>query len=166
MSRSGYIDDEDDHLAIGRWRGAVMRAMYGKRGQAFLKEALAVLDAMPDKRLIAEHLEVDGRQCRYGDPDIIIGGDELVTPAGTALPMGAVCTLGAVGKARGMDMSDIDPEDHETVAVKFGIAHALACEIMYMNDDWYQETPEERYNRMRAWVVSKIKPDTSVSAGC
>jgi hypothetical protein len=45
MSRSGYSDDLDP-LALGRWRGRVASAMRGKRGQAFLREMLAAMDAM------------------------------------------------------------------------------------------------------------------------
>lgn len=131
MSRHGYSDDGDgDNWPSICWRGAVKSAMRGKRGQAFLKEMLAALDAMPEKALIAE---------------------ELVTPAGE------VCAMGAVLRSRGVDASKVDPEDTYAVAAITGLAHSMVCEIAYMNDDWYKETPEARWRRMRAWVVSKIK---------
>ena len=128
MTRSGYSDDIDGWDLI-RWRGAVASAIRGKRGQAFFKEMLAALDKMESKRLIAEDLVKDGE----------------------------VCALGAVGAARGVDMSKIDPQDHETVADTFGIPHALACEIMWINDDWRHEPPEARYIRVRVWLESTIK---------
>ena len=128
MTRSGYSDDIDGWDLI-RWRGAVASAIRGKRGQAFFKEMLAALDKMESKRLIAEDLVKDGE----------------------------VCALGAVGAARGVDMSKIDPQDHETVADTFGIPHALACEIMWINDDWRHEPSEARYIRVRAWLESTIK---------
>ena len=129
MSRSGYSEDGDE-CSYAMWRGAVASAIRGRRGQALLREMLAALDAMPDKRLIAEELEQDG----------------------------CVCALGAVGRARGLDMASLDPEDSDTVAAEFGIAHALACEILYMNDEYgpRKETPEERFIRMRKWVENKI----------
>lgn len=132
MSRSGYSDDGDAWQMI-MWRGAVSSAIFGKRGQAFLKEMLAVLDAMPDKKLIKEELEKDGQ----------------------------VCAMGAVGKARGLDMSNLDPEEPELVAAKFGIARALAREIMYMNDEYSYTTisEEERFKLIRKWVVENIKHD-------
>jgi hypothetical protein len=66
---------------------------------------------------------------------------------------GAVCALGAVGKARGLDMSGLDVGDRDGVATAFGIAPALAAEIVYMNDEaGYNDTPEQRFSRMRAWV--------------
>lgn len=132
MSRSGYSEDCDGWELI-MWRGAVDSAIRGKRGQAFLREMLAALDAMPEKRLITDDLEASGE----------------------------VCALGSVGKARGLDMSELDPEDRYTVANVFGISRAMAAEIVFENDDgagyWSKETPEVRWHRMRAWVVSNLK---------
>jgi hypothetical protein len=129
MSRSGYSDD-CDQWALIRWRGAVNSAIKGKRGQAFLRELIAALDALPEKKLIAHELEAAGE----------------------------FCALGAVGKCRGMDTKNIDPEDPERVAKSFGISTALAREIVYMNDEgsWRSETPESRWSRMRAWAESEL----------
>lgn len=139
MSRSGYHDDDYDPWATIRWRGAVASAIRGKRGQAFLREALAALDSLPAKRLIANDL-------------IVTEGD------GGLAEEANVCLIGAVGLQRRLDMREIDPEDNETVAGAFGIPHALACEIMWTNDEgaWSKETPEDRFLRVRAWVISKI----------
>jgi hypothetical protein len=132
MSRSGYSDDCENDWALICWRGAVKSAIRGRRGQAFLKEMLAALDAMPEKKLVKEELELSGE----------------------------VCAVGAVGKARGVDMSKIDPEDRRAVASVFGISPALAAEIVYENDEGYYrygtEPPEHRWLRMRAWVTSQI----------
>ncbi len=125
MSRSGYGDY--DNWEIIKWRGQVASAMRGKRGQAFLREMRDALDALPVKRLLRDELAA-GRE---------------------------VCAIGAVGARRGIAMADIDPEDHDTIAARFGIAHAMACEIMYENDEReaaYNETPEQRFVRMRKWV--------------
>jgi hypothetical protein len=131
MSRSGYSDD-GDHWAMIRWRGAVTSAFRGRRGQAFLQEMLTALDAMPEKRLVAEEL---------------------------ATYSGEVCALGAVGVARGLGMGVVDPEDYEGVAELFRVPRALAQEVMWMNDEgaYRIETPEQRWVRMRAWVASQIK---------
>jgi hypothetical protein len=105
--------------------------MKGRRGQALLKETLAALDALPEKRLIASELE----------------GAE-----------GSFCTLGALGHARGIDMSAIDPEEYNQVAAAFGVAPAMVREIVYYNDEQgpYKESPEARFHRMRRWVESQI----------
>lgn len=129
MSRAGYYDDCDDWWSHIRWRGAVTSAIRGKRGQAFLTEMLQALDALPEHKLIANELEAEG----------------------------AVCAIGAVGKARGVDMSKLDPDDTETVAGTFGVSPALAREIVWMNDEWSpRDTPEARYSRMRAWIAALI----------
>ena len=128
MSRSGYTDDCDGWALI-RWRGAVASALRGRKGQAFLREMLTALDNLVGKRLIAG--------------DLMRGGE--------------VCAIGAVGAARGIDMTGIDPEDPETVAGVFGIAPALAKEIVFENDEWAcKATPEDRFTRMRAWVVVRL----------
>lgn len=147
MSRSGYSEDIEQWDLI-RCRGAVASAIRGARGQAFLKEMLAAMDAMPEKRLIAHELA----QPRLVDPE-----------AGTTVV--EVCAIGAVGAKRGVDMSDLNPENREEVAHAFGISEALAAEIVYENDDgvyWSEkETPEDRFTRMRAWVAKHIKPETA-----
>lgn len=130
MSRSGYDDYDGDYdqWADIRYRGAVASAIRGKRGQKLLQDIADALDAMPEKRLIAYDL-VDGQ--------------------------GQYCTLGVIGAARGIPLATIDPEDAETVAKTFGIAPALAREIVYENDEgaWERETPERRWQRMRGWVA-------------
>lgn len=138
MSRHGYNDDIDQWALI-KWRGQVASAIRGKRGQRLLIDLVQALDAMPEKVLIAEKL-ID-----HEDGD-------------------AVCALGAVGVKRGLVMDKLDPEESETVAEAFDIAEQLACEITYVNDEgghhyWRRdETPEERWRRVRAWAVRHIQP--------
>lgn len=128
MSRSGYSDDygDDDPWALIRYRGAVNSAIKGKRGQALLRELLAALDAMPDKRLVAGELEEAGE----------------------------FCALGVVGQARGMNLAAIDTYDVESLGPKFNIAEALAREIMWVNDDHVSETrwvEVEVFGPLRPW---------------
>ncbi|WP_434590190.1 hypothetical protein J3Q09_17745 [Pseudomonas sp. R4-83] len=142
MSRSGYSDDCGGWDLI-RWRGAVKAALSGKRGQAFLIELRDAMDAMPDKRLVTDTLESDGQ----------------------------FCTLGVLGAKRGLDMAGVDSHCRESVSHAFGIAEAMAAEIVFENDErdgeyelqadgrykFIRETPERRWQRMRKWVDSHIK---------
>ena len=135
MSRSGYNDDCGGWSLIC-WRGAVNSALKGKRGQAALREIGEAMDAMPIKELAA---------------------DSLVSTDGQ------FCTLGALGSARGMPLEQLQPDDPEGVAEKFGIATAMVREIVYENDEcgpWLpypqKETPAARWQRMRKWVDSNI----------
>lgn len=142
MSRSGYSDDCDN---LGLWRGAVERAIKGKRGQTLLRAMADALDAMPVKRLI---------------PSALVRAD------------GECCALGAVALAKQIDTKKVDETDREWVGRLFGIAPAMAAEIAYENDEaaprgrydddrgWVPfgpETPEQRWARMRAWVAKQIK---------
>lgn len=168
MSRSGYNDDEIDMLALGRWRAQVRSATRGKRGQRLLRDMLAALDAMPEKRLIAGELEVsadaDEKRAQawvklFGDPAAADRYRErFVRPRTEHFRDGDVCALGALGRVRGLDMSDLDPEEPEGVASAFDVASPLAREIFYVNDDYWNpgETPEQRWQRVRKWVASQI----------
>jgi len=129
MSRSGYHEDCEN---LDLYRHSVERAIKGKRGQAFLCELADALDAMPVKRLIAEHLIDD---------------------------VGEVCAIGAVCKARGIDLGKVYEDDSQSIADAVGIARALAAEIAWMNDEenYDPETPEQRWVRMREWVRRNIE---------
>lgn len=114
MSRSGYTEDfdDDDPLAHGRWRQAVKRALHGKRGQALLRDLVVALDAMPEKKLYSGSF---------------------------ATADGEFCTLGVLGAKRGTKMDDLGDEDDcdsDLVGERFGIAPAMAAEIMYLNDEY------------------------------
>ena len=134
MNRSGYDDDEcEDPLERGCWRAQVASAIRGKRGQAFLRELAAAMDAMPEKELFA---------------------GELIGPGG------GCCTLGVVCKSRGLDVTGWNVEDAERIARNLGIAEQLVREIENENDDavwgYHRDMPQQRWQRMRDWVESKI----------
>lgn len=140
MSRSGYEDGDCNEYnnSVDLWQQAVTRALLGKRGQAFLRELAEALDALPVKRLVANQFEASGE----------------------------VCALGAIAARRGVDMSDIDPEDEgywisQVVGGRLGIARSMAAEIMFQNDECWDaprdETPEHRYERMRRWVGDLLR---------
>lgn len=142
MGRAGYTDDigsQEEQWAHIRWRGQVASAIRGKRGQAFLRELVEALDAMPEKRLISNVLEHAGN----------------------------VCAIGSVGVKRGIDMTVLDPEDPGPIAASFGIAEQLVREIEYENDEAYfgwdakagkcTFTPEGRWKHMRAWAAAHLR---------
>jgi hypothetical protein len=130
MSRSGYSEDLDP-FELGRYRAAVESAMFGKRGQKFLCDMIAALDAMPVKELISGTLEEHGE----------------------------VCALGALGRARGVDMSNLEPEDAEAVGKVFKIAESLAREVVSENDGDFgvYMTPAMRWEYMRRWAAGNLR---------
>lgn len=158
MSRSGYYEnDGDDNWRSICWQGAVKSATNGKRGQALLRDLLAALDAMPEKRLVAGELQADGE----------------------------FCALGVVGHAKGLDLAKIDTEDWPALSTNFNIAEALAREIMYVNDEavgddeWVRtgepypnewkriavtDKTKRRWEIVRAWVAKSIADDVPAGA--
>jgi hypothetical protein len=105
----------------------------GKRGQAFLKELLEVLNAMPVKELIDDEMEWNNN----------------------------FSALGVVGNSRGLDMRKMNSENEGfDIAKKLNITPSLARKIMYINDDpWYaplDETGSQRWRRVRQWVAEQI----------
>lgn len=133
MSRSGYDEDYDERFpnSLELYRSSVAQATRGKRGQEFFKALVEALDAMPEKALIAEELET---------------------------PEGAVCAIGALGRAKNIPMSDLDPEDAFSVGKRFNIAECLTREVVFMNDEvgFGIQSPQSRWARMRAWAQSQI----------
>lgn len=148
MSRHGFNDDYDcydteDFLRQRNWRGALMSATRGKRGQAFFRALVAALDAMPEKRLIRGKLT---------DSE------------------GSHCALGCLGAARGLDMSAFDVEDDDEwdddddcwdwdrLGAMFDIAPHIAQEVMWVNDDGTNATtPEDRWVSVRRWAARQIR---------
>lgn len=132
MSRSGYSDDCEN---LELWRGTVRRALQGRRGQVFLMELAAAMDAMPVKELISGELVNEEGEC---------------------------CAIGAVCKARAIDVSRIDYYDPERVGRAVDISMAMAAEIEYLNDEYDRhESRADRWIRMRKWVDEQILPADS-----
>ena len=145
MSRSGY-SEECEQGALNFYRANVDRTIAGKRGQTFLREMAAALDAMPVKELIAGEVVRDEAH---------------------------VCAIGAVAVARKADVSKLDIYDGDEVGRMFGITSVLAREIAYENDEhrsynheahrFQEETPAERWTRMRAWVAANLTKEPVAS---
>jgi len=150
VSRSGYSDDCNgwEHVM---WRGAVKRAIRGKRGQALLKELETALLALPKKELCADSF--------------------------ASAEKGEVCALGAVALKRRLDkgmslpdaLKEIEekyPEGYsaEAIAEEVDIAGALLKEITYINDESVYGAGgvtqrEKRFREVLSWVQSQIKAE-------
>lgn len=128
MSRSGYTED-CEYLEL--YRNSVERALKGKRGQKFLRELAEAMDTMAVHEL----------------------------HAGTVLDAeGGVCAMGTVCIKRGLE---IVPEfdDPWVVAEYLGITKSMASEIAWINDEanLRNETPSERWTRVRKWVEDNLQ---------
>lgn len=193
MGREWSGDGEE--VPEGLWRGAVDRAMYGKRGQKFLRELEQVLlemQAAGNGRLISGKL-VASEEHVQTFPDDTTGMTQaemrvLRRPVYTVDPT-QVCALGAIACKRGVDASVMAMVEADDIweSANFGeqhldIARVMAWEIATENDHdrwrweyedgteapkgwegyppprWVRktETPEQRFDRMLAWVQKHI----------
>lgn len=142
MSRHGYSDDLEPQ-DIAMWRGRVMSAIRGKRGQKMLRELAAALDSMPIKELVACQLQSKDGDC---------------------------CTLGRLAQAKGLDLTEhADDDEYELaelnagLAAMFDVAECLVQEVEWANDECGgDETPAKRWERMRRWVDRHLaKPEVA-----
>lgn len=131
MSRSGYMDDYDDQWRLICYRGAVKSAIRGKRGQAFLREMRDALDALPEPKLCEHDLQRSDGMC---------------------------CAIGAVGKARGINMVGMDPDsmtEDGKLSKMFDIADSMIREIEWENDEggsyWYAENKRDEKTGFPIW---------------
>lgn len=129
MSRFGDSDCDNNYYFL--WPSVIQRGIQGKRGQAFLTELVDALDALPTKELITGDLVLEGN----------------------------CCALGAVALSRGTDVSWVDPLDHRGVAKALGTLYTVANEVAYQNDEMghVDETPAQRWVRVRKWAVEQIE---------
>jgi hypothetical protein len=131
MGRISYSDDEDYPGQFELWQANCERSLRGAKGQQELAQLRAALLALPEKRLIHELLE-----------------DEE----------GGVCAIGAYGKHKGLDLSRFEVDsDTDQVGIAGGMPDLVAWKVVEMNDMEFDHlTPEQRYEKMLAWVESKL----------
>jgi len=133
VSRISYCDEEDFPGQFDLWQGNCERSLRGKKGQEELGELRAALLDLPDKRLLHKALE-----------------DEE----------GGVCAIGAYGKRKGVDLSKFDLDtDTDEVGIVGGMPRLVAWKVVEMNDFQFDRhfTPEQRYEKMLAWIDSKLQ---------
>lgn len=141
MARHGMVEcdfyDQSEQWAYICFRGAVKSAIRGKRGQAFLKELIKALDAMPEKKLIEGELHREGEYC----------------------------AIGTVGAARGVDLDNLDVSDYDKLGEVFGISSKLVQEIEWINDELIHakdsEKDERRWQVVRDWAEAQLTEEAN-----
>lgn len=154
--RLNYCDEEERPGQFALWNANCRRSLKGKAGQRALREFEAALLALPEKRLIHGSLTDDE---------------------------GGVCAIACYAQHKGVDLTKFDPEDEsDAVGVAAGMPRLVAWTVVALNDidlDTVWEvahgplnrwdatykggiplirdmTPEERYDKVLAWVRGKL----------
>lgn len=127
----------------GQQAGALRAAVRGRRGQAFLRELIDALDALPSQELAAGALE---------DPET-----------------GCCCAFGAVARARAWGQEEIgfDPMDGDIwrpecrLAEAFDVAETLAWQVIAENEALDSSNDRtwrrRRWRHVRNWAASEIE---------
>jgi hypothetical protein len=135
--RFNYSDDEYFPGQFALWQANCWRSLQGKAGQAALRELERALLSLPSRRLIEGAL-----QDATGD----------------------VCAIGALARHRGV-IAEIKAshQEMEEVGVELGMPRLVAWKLIELNDvelssqDRHRQiTPEQRYERVLAWVQRQL----------
>ena len=140
MSRLYQNDCDFDPWMEGQQAGALRSAIRGNRGQRFLRDLVAGLDALPEPKLSAGALEDEETGC--------------------------CCAFGAVRRYRGADAVPLyfDPREEDLdpphFAEPFDVAKALAWEVVEANEGWStsncEATMRQRWAHVRAWATRHL----------
>jgi hypothetical protein len=157
--RIGYADEESYPGQFELYRANTERQIAGRKGQKALRDLEEALLALPSKRLVLKHLaERDGGVCAIGALLVL-----KRQRAGMSYD-------DAVRDIIATHDCDSEPDTMtDEVAVAEGVAPPLvAWRLVELNDVllesfWDTEaathvkpTPEERYERVLAWVRSQL----------
>lgn len=186
MSRIDECDDgpedTESFLRMCAWQGNIRRAVAGKKGRAFFVELEAALLALPEKKL------TKGALARAPRTIEVNGFEVLRFMPEELLERGEYCALGAVALKRALDKGipraealkmlddtdEFDDEDGgygfekiEEAAAHLKICTPLAYKVVDINDESgpHDETPEQRYVRVLAWVRKKLAPPPCTKDG-
>jgi hypothetical protein len=146
MSRLYYSDNDYDQ-EIGVARGRRLSAIRSQRGQRFLRDLVAALDALPTPELHSGALEDSKTGC--------------------------CCAFGAVRRLRGVESVKLwfHPEDEDitpdSLAEPFDVSPTLAWAVVQANEDMHEDNSEQgrrrRWAEVRDWAVRHLLPDKKVN---
>jgi hypothetical protein len=136
-----YYDDDCNPSEEGLRQGWLRSAIRGQRGQRFLRDLVAALDALPAPELSSGSLE---------DPET-----------------GCCCAFGAVRRFRGPENVRLcfHPEEEDmtpdSLAEPFGVPETLAWAVVQANEEMSSGNTERdrrrRWAEVRAWAVCNLQ---------
>jgi hypothetical protein len=136
----------------GLWEEALWRAINGRRGQQVLRDLERALVDLPEKRLMQGGLS-DGKDvCAVGayvaQKRVDAGEDRDAVLQDMIVPVD--------------EWGDFDGWESEEKTIskgqRAGMQLTIIVAIAGRNDDLYDATPEERYERILGWVRERIIP--------
>ena len=173
MSRFDFDGDEES-IPWKWWEQIVSNALGGRRGQAALAEIEEALLTLPEPKLIEGHLATKDSVCTIGALVAHKRAQRDAVDIATAIASIAAdkpCWCGhsrdehgggaCSGKRWGGSACSCDEYEQDTeeafetaeAGKAEGLAWSVAWHLAYLNDEQMGGlTPEERYDKMLAWV--------------
>lgn len=144
----GEIDDADDQRRYNLHQGVIAKQMRSRKGQAFLRELIASLEALPEKRLVNDAVAKDGCVCG-------LGAIALRRRVDAGEDRDAV--LADLANVE-VDVRDGDEHVSEWAERELGAQQNVASAIAWTTDaDEGTITPEQRYERVLSWAKSQVR---------
>lgn len=183
-----FSDDYDEQYPNQglMWEANYQRALSGKRGQKALRTLETALLELPEPRLISSHLALNGQvcamgallaheRCAKGEPreKVLADLEDLAPPLCETCwhprishSNGPCSACARWGRSCSGYIPGEESDDYGLVTAQAGkdagLTFTLAWGIAAENDnDWVArgaETPEQRYDRILAWVRKRILP--------
>lgn len=158
MSRFSGCEYDGEGPSPALWEQAVKNALRGRRGQGVLRELRAALLALSRPRLIEGAVVREGEVCAMG---------ALAAHRLAAGPLTLTSYFGGTfGSLREIEAKFSAWLDNDSGTTDFGqamgLTMALSWAIAWENDEgtWQSnETPEERFRRVLAWVERHIQAE-------
>jgi hypothetical protein len=140
------------------WWANVARALKGRKGQQALRELREAMLGLPQRRLISSRLATEeGEVCAVGALALKRRVDRGERREEVLKEMADLIVLDEDGWDPG---GDGDLRTAES-GVKVGLTFSLAWHLGQINDDFCEETPEQRFERVLAWVEKQLIPVTA-----
>lgn len=143
------------------WEANLERHMRGAQGQRALRDLRDALLALPEKKLIHGRLaDEQGYVCAVGAVALHRRSQKGDDPAAVLAEMAALLKP----DERWGEIDAWEAEERTmNLGMSVGLKRCMAVTMSARNDGgWYapsDETPEQRFERVLAWVESNIKPE-------
>jgi hypothetical protein len=135
------------------WEASLERAMSGRRGQQSLRDLEQALLELPEKRLISGRLANEGEVCVVG---ALVAHRRVADGETREQVLSSLEQM--IPEEDQWGYTDEWEAEQETIlqAESVGLSLTIACTLSQLNDDFYKATPEERYEKVLAWVRARI----------
>lgn len=157
--------DEDFPGQWGLWEGARKQAFSSRRGQLNLRRLRDALIALPEPKLLSTRLaDHTGAVCAMGALYVQTKIEQGIEREVAVAQIADIGVEVEAGDGEVTDWLDTGEIERQTIDIggSLGLTTVMAVDIAWQNDFRSKETPEERYERVLAWLNTVIREEIPV----